>query len=127
MMDSEWKKRYQELVEFQNCNGHTNVHLDIDSGKYQELGQWVSFQRILYREQKKRNVEEEYPENNDHNYDREEETPGKLTTEQIYLLDALNFGDDDGIEQCKSQERTLDENDGFQSSSQGLLMDMADI
>lgn len=131
MMDSEWKKRYQELVQFQNSNGHTNVPLHLDTGsEYQELGQWVSVQRILYRKQKKRKGEEEFPENNDHKYDdKEEETPGqlqKLTIEQISLLDALNFGSGDPIEQCNSLEKTLDENDGFTSSSQGLLMDIAD-
>ena len=74
-----WLSRYEELVEFYEKYGHTNVkQTDRHNPK---LGSWVSYQRIRYKKN----------EADDDSTDRHPDGIRPLTARQIQLLEDLGF------------------------------------
>ena len=70
---NDWDRLYQQLVDFRNCFGHTDVPLQ---GQYRDLARWVSQQKCRYK-----------------NYKAQDEVSpdDSMTLEEITLLHAINF------------------------------------
>jgi hypothetical protein len=122
-MNSEWNRKYQELVDYKHKNGHTNVQLHNDSSSedhYLELGQWVSIQRGLYRKFKDQNEPKQIYE--------------QMTSEQVFLLDLIDFDKEINFEtlietsisdlNCQEDGSSSDENQ--KETERSILMDIAD-
>lgn len=79
----EWYKRYKELLDFRDRNGHIDVPNKVHSdGQYSDgLGEWLCQQRSLLCEQ---------PDNCHSNGDRES-NPDQSSEQKAALLQALNF------------------------------------
>ena len=71
MSDWEWKRKYQRLVDFRNRFGHTNVHI-YEGDEYQDLCDWLSHQRTLYK------------------YYKDTSVISELSLEKVTLLEAID-------------------------------------